>query len=461
MTWGSFLTRVLSLILVLPLILTRLEVGEIALWYLFSTIIALQFVLDMGFGVTFARVIAYAFAGSDVIYHTEMLENVEQKSPNWDKMAKIVSTMRGIYLRLSAIYVLLLITFGTLAVLRPIAQVKNPTDAKIAWVIIIAVAGVSFFGSSYSNYVQGLNKIALIRRWDSISSLATILTSFYVLLRWENLLYLVIAHQSWAVINVIRNRYLARHIEDGQFIKNSRAGIDRATLKELWPSTWRSGLGVLMSQGVVSLSGIIYSQFGDTNNVAAYFLGIRLIQAIRGFSMAPFYSRLYLMAQLRAKGDTAQQLLQAQKGMQLSYWTFVLSFIIVGLFADQLLLEIGSNAAFVGPVFWSLLGLGYFLERYGAMHIQLYTASGIIIWHIANGVTGLINISFLLLLFGHFDYYAIPMAYLIANAGFYSWYSASHSYRLYKLNIWQFEKLASLPAAIILILYIIFTAISK
>lgn len=461
MTWGSFLTRVLSLTLLLPLVLTRLEVGNITLWYLFSTIIAFQFILDMGFGVTFARVIAYAFAGSDSLYHTELLKKAKQISPNWDQMGKIVSTMQGVYLRLSIIYVLLLISLGTLAVLRPISQVKNSTEAKIAWAVIIIVAGISFFGSSYSNYLQGLNKIALIRRWDSISSIATILTSSYVLLRWENLLYLVISYQSWAVINVIRNRYLARHVEDGQFIRISRAGINRATLKELWPGTWRSGLGVMMSQGVVHLSGIIYSQFGETNNVATYFLGIRLIQALRGFSMAPFYSRLYLMAQLRAKGETVQQLLQAQKGMRLSYWTFVLSFIMVGLFMENVFLVIGSNAKFVSPIFWNLLGLGYFLERYGAMHIQMLTASGIIIWHKANGVTGLINIIFIILLFGYFDYYAIPIAYLIANAGFYSWYSASHSYRFYKLFIWQFEKLVSFPPALMLVLYVIFTVTFK
>jgi hypothetical protein len=63
MTWGSFATRSLSLIVVLPLVLNRLNTAEISLWYLFSTVIGLQLLADMGFSPTFSRVIAYGMGG--------------------------------------------------------------------------------------------------------------------------------------------------------------------------------------------------------------------------------------------------------------------------------------------------------------------------------------------------------------------------------------------------------------
>ena len=66
MTWVSFLVRSLSLIVVLPLILTRFSTEEIALWYLFITIIGLQMFVDMGLSPTFSRVISYAMGGADV-----------------------------------------------------------------------------------------------------------------------------------------------------------------------------------------------------------------------------------------------------------------------------------------------------------------------------------------------------------------------------------------------------------
>ena len=63
MTWSSFLARSLSLILVVPLILTHFSTEEIALWYLFSTIIGLQMLADVGFSPTFSRIIAYGVGG--------------------------------------------------------------------------------------------------------------------------------------------------------------------------------------------------------------------------------------------------------------------------------------------------------------------------------------------------------------------------------------------------------------
>jgi hypothetical protein len=63
MTWGSFLTRSLSLVAVLPLVLNKFPVEEITLWFLFSTIIVLQLIFQMGISPTFIRIISYAMAG--------------------------------------------------------------------------------------------------------------------------------------------------------------------------------------------------------------------------------------------------------------------------------------------------------------------------------------------------------------------------------------------------------------
>ena len=62
-TWGSYSTSTLNFIFVLPLLLTRLSTAEIALWYLFKSIMDLLPSADLGFGATFTRVIAYAMGG--------------------------------------------------------------------------------------------------------------------------------------------------------------------------------------------------------------------------------------------------------------------------------------------------------------------------------------------------------------------------------------------------------------
>lgn len=213
-----------------------------------------------------------------------------------------------------------------------------------------------------------------------------------------------------------------------------------------------------MSRGLIEASGLIFAQIGTSAAVASYLIALRLIQILSMYSQAPFYSKLPTLARLRAEGKLTQQIQVAHKGMQYAYWTFVLGFITLGLSAGPLLKLIGSNADFVSPLFWSLMGLAFMVERYGAMHLQLYSITNHIIWHIANGVSGIIYLLVSLLLFRIVGVYAFPIGILMGYLGFYAWYAAMHSYRVFKLNFWQFEQSTSLIPGTVLLVYVIGSA---
>ena len=457
MTWGSFLTRSLSLVIVLPLILTHLSTAEIALWYLFSTIIGLQMLADVGFSPTFSRVIAYGMGGLNT-FDLKDLRTIRQSpglsEPNWETIEKICSTMGAVYLRLTVISIFLLATLGTYALWKPISTIGDITSGWIAWNIILLASTVTLLGNTYSAYLQGVNQIALLRRWEILTSLGAIGTSFIVLLLGGGLLGLVIANQGWLVFNIFRNRWLCAKIEGGRFQKFTHKEIDPIVFEAVWPSAWRSGLGVFMSYGLVQISGVIYAQFGSASGVASYLLALRLMQTISQFSQAPFYSKLPLLAKLRSEGNLEQQVNVAKRGMLLAYWTYVAGFIGLGVLATPLLRLIGSNAEFVNPLLWGLMGLSMFAERYGAMHIQLYSTTNHIIWHIANGVSGVIYLVVVLALFKQIGVYAFPVGTLAGYLGFYSWYSARHSYRAFGLKFWDFERSAMFIPLLFMLIYL-------
>jgi hypothetical protein len=60
--------------------------------------------------------------------------------------------------------------------------------------------------------LQGLNEIALVRRWEAITSIAAVLTSFAVLLLGGRLLVLVAATQVWSALGALRNRFLCQQV---------------------------------------------------------------------------------------------------------------------------------------------------------------------------------------------------------------------------------------------------------
>lgn len=441
MTWTNMSTRILSTVVVLPLLLKRLDTAEIAMWYLFSSIMIIQILADIGFNDTFVRVFSFGYGGAGKADLGDLrVVSTKERGTNWDTIEAIWSTVAWINARLSVVVFILYVVAAPLLLKKNILTLQNPREGWIAYGVIALCSTVQFYGSRYNIYLQGVDKVALVNRWGTIASLFAILTSFAVLYIFGDLLTLVIANQIWIVINVVRNYFLARYVEDGRLRSFRHAGCDRQILQGVWPSAWRSGIGIIMSNVVVNASGLIYAQVGNVKDVASYLLGFRLIQTVVMFSLAPFYSKLPLMARLRAEGKIEEQVAIAKLGMKYSYWVFVAGFLVIGLLASPLLGIIKSNAQFVAPLLWSLMGVAFFIERFGAMHIQLYSTTNHIIWHRANGITGTI---YLLLSFGLIriiGVYSFPVALIVGHLAFYSWYSAKHSYALIGTKFFAFEK---------------------
>lgn len=443
MTWGSFLSRSLTLILVLPLVLTRLQTGDIALWYLFSSIISLQTLMDAGFSPSFTRVIAFAMGGLEVKDLSNPSLNKDTKDgkiqANWQTIESICATMWMVYRRIALILLPTLLIFGTLALARGVSLSSNPTQAWLSWAVILITTILTLMGNAYKSYLQGINKIALLRRGEIAISMGAIVSSAITLLLGGGLLGLVIANQSWRVLNILLNRFLSRNAEDRKFKFFQAQTKDKNVWDAVWPSAWRTGLGVFMSYGLLQLSGIFYSQVGDAANISSYLLGLRLIQMISQFSRAPLYSKIPLLSQLHVTDKYHEKLKIMKKGMTLSYWVYVFMFIALGILGQPLLKYIGSNADFPDTRLWILMGLALFSQCYGAMHLQIYSITNHIIWHISNGISGIIYAALCVFLFPLFSVYAFPTSLLLSNLSFYCWYNAKHSYKEFGFKILPFE----------------------
>ena len=459
-TWGYLLASSLSGLVVLPLVLTKFSTAEIIVWYLMLTFVGLQQVVDVGFSPTFSRIITYLMGGVAI---DDLRRPSKSGTGNLDAgdLNRVYSTMRKVYFRLGIAWTVLLLIVGSLALQRPISQLRDARSAWIAWGVIVVVSYVAFSANQYVSYLMGLNEVALLRRWDAIAAIGAIVTSFSVLFSGGGLLALVIANQVWQLLNAARKARLARSAVDGLMRSFSRQPFDKRVFNAVWPSAWRSGVGVLMSYGVIQSSGIIYAQVGSTANVATYLLGLRFMQIVTQFSSAPFYSKIPTFSRLYAEGRIAELLHFAQRGMRLSHWAFVLGFGGTGLLVGPLLKYIGSNASFPGPLLWILMGLAFFADRFGAMHIQLYSVTNHIIWHIANGVCGTVYLAVSLGLLHLIGAYAFPVGMIAGYYGFYSWYSARYSYAKFGLKPIAFEKTTSLRPALALLATFVLIALQS
>lgn len=461
MTWLSYSTKALSLFGVLPLVLKKLAPEDIVLWYLYSTIIALQFIADFGFRQTFSRIISYAYGGAKDLNGQVDRNEEEIAEPNIILLQKIVSTMMYVYKRLVAIIFIIMAIFGTWAMIKPISAVANINEAWFSWVVIVITSCVYFFSKVYLNFLEGIFKIALVRRIEALTSLGSILSSIIVLIFVPTLMNLVLVNQFWVFVAACRDWYLCKGVESGLFIKiSNKLPLDREFFKQVWRPAWRSGISGLMSAGLTNFTGIVYAQVGNTTDVAAYLLALRLITQVREISMAPFYSKIPYMTILWVNNRKEEFVKVVQRGMILSHITFVLGVGLIGFFLSYFLKFIGSEVVFVSSTMWCLLSIAFFAHRFGAMHIQVYLTSNHVISHIADIVAGGIFICTSFFMVKIIGIYAIPIGMILGYMLFYCWFAVYYSYKfLGKGQFWKFERVASFPAIFLLIMYIVISIV--
>jgi hypothetical protein len=137
--------------------------------------------------------------------------------------------------------------------------------------------------------------------------------------------------------------------------------------------------------------------------------------------------------------------------MRRTNWILTVGVVAIALLSDKLLALVHSNTPFVTGEVWGMLGLALLCERIGAMHLQLYSTTNRVLWHIANGVSGIIMLVAIPIAYQRFQLLGFPLGIVIAYVVFYIPYCVRLSYREFKLNIGDFDLTASVIPLLLLV----------
>jgi hypothetical protein len=434
MTWLALGVRLGGFAILLPLVLAKFTDAEVSVWLLFSAIASFQVIADFGFGPTFSREISYGFAGRSLVGLQEPLamqsspDPAAAENPNWAAIASATAAMLWLYRRIALATLVLLAVFGTWAVMLPIERIGQSHAAWLAWGAVALTTSAAIYGNAYVSFLVGANRIDLQKRWEAlVGGISLIAQSMAVVLDW-GLIGVVLVAQMALLAQMLVNRVLAIRIFGGRFGNVGHCEMNRIVLGSLLPVAWRTAIGTIMSIGISQGMAVAVANLLVAAEAASVQLALRVMQIISQFSQVPFYTRIPELNRLRAGGHTAQLAAAAAGAVRTSLWIYVLSAVMVDLGVRQLLTLISSQTFFPEKLFWLLLMLAVFAERFGAMHINLLLTSNKAIAHIANGVTGLIWIVGMLILYPVIDSLALPVSMLIAYVGFYAPYSVIHSH---------------------------------
>ena len=462
-TWASFGSRSLQYVLVLPIAALMLPDAELAVWLIFVSMISVRVLFDLGLYATFSRFIASAMGGAQTLRADPLGDPAllaGRGQANWTLIASIVAATRFCYAWLAVVLFLGFASVGSWLMQRPIAQLDSQDAGWYAWAQICLTLPVGLYGGRYLSLLVGMDKIALFRRTEAVCILGGNLAAVGLFLAGQGILEAVMAVQGFALINVLINRHHYRKnlAMVGRIKVSKEARHD--VLGALWPQLWRSSVGILMTTAVIHLTGFAYAQYVPAAEVAAYLLVLHYVLALNQFSQAPFYAKLPKLAGLRASGRQDEFRNLAITAISRALWCYALGGVLmIALLEAGRWMGWGIMPALNPWMLWIML-LAFYAERVGAMHLQIHSLSNHIIWHIANGLSGVILIICSYVLYPIVGALAFALAILVAYAGFYSWYSARFSYKVLETKAWAFERMTSFRPGLILVVCVLLSILA-
>jgi hypothetical protein len=446
-TWGSLSTKSVSLVIVLPQVLRGFSAEDAGVWFVFSSVLAVQNVLGFGFSPSFSRLLSYARAGAPVGQMEDLRSGaaiVSQLDTNWESIDQLCSCMRRVFFGLSLGSFVIMATVGTKSVGHSIALAGGRSSLWIAWFILCVVSSTTFWSTYYVSYLQGMDRLADWRRSEIVLSMAGIISAFIVLKAGGGVLPLVIAYQFWTLFSVLVYRRLCAEVTP-QFLSLGQRSWEGRVFRLVWDSAWKNGITNILSNGLVQATGVIQAQSGTAAMTVTYNLMLRVVTMCSQVVQAPFITKLPELARRRALGDQEGQVRLLKRAMRFTHWGIVAIFCAVMFGAPIFISVLRPKALIFDPLLWSLFGLNLFFERHGAMLNQIRNLTNKPLEHI--GIVGffVINVTLMWWLHPSMGIYTYPIALLATQLSFSLWFSAATAYPVIGVEALSYERTVSAP----------------
>jgi hypothetical protein len=446
MTWASLFSRMGMVVFILPLILIEFDELEISIWFLFIILTRIRDIFDFGLLDNIARTYSYAYK-NDAVEDGSGLE--------YQKIYKIKDFSKNIYKKAT---LLCLISLSIIGFSVLIYKVGIHQEAFVYWIsLALLILSSSFFiyGNQYVAIFVGLNQIALVKYWDTIFSTLNIISLILVLLVHPSFMLVIIVNSLWIVLTVIRNILLFRILDKVCNIPPTPATfndkLSRNDANLIISNAKKEFFSSIFSVGFIQLVNLIISAKFPINLSNQYLLFDNLMEQIKNVSRAPFYTKRPSIAMAISKNKYITKDV-VYFPILFSHLTFTLGVVFMLLFGTLLLELINSNIPF-DPTLWCVIGCAGFIERFTAMHNQLYVIiNNKILTHIYMPITAIISTLIIGLFYWVDNVMLFPIAISIGYLIYFSWRVSKDNYNYFKQSAVSFELKLTIPFIFVFIL---------
>jgi O-antigen/teichoic acid export membrane protein len=268
--------RLVSGIVLLPLVLHELSTADLGMYYVLLSLVALAPLIDFGFAPTIGRFIGYAMGGAKTLQAQGVFKSAESPAaPNYALLWQLLLTTRRLYRYIALGVFIIMGIWGTYVVELRIAETTSQLITRLAWGTTLVATALDIYWYWWNTFLMGMNEVRSAARISLLATLVRLVVAGALLLSGAGLLSVPIG----SLVGSALSRSLAR-LKCLALLKDQPCPeqIDiKEHLRILWPNSWR--LGTQFMSGYLTINAntaICLYAFGLAAN-ARYGLSMQLM----------------------------------------------------------------------------------------------------------------------------------------------------------------------------------------
>lgn len=387
-TWLNLISKSSSLILLIPLIYNYLSSYEIVNWFLILTVLSFISIFDFGLLPNTTRIF------SRVIGENRKTNSQVERAY---KTGNVISTTKKTYKHLTVLVFFVGIIIGYSYLYSRFDQMLS--THRIILILMVFLSGcLAIYNNFYLSLLNGKLMVSLTQRTLAMINILVVIASAITLMITKSFFFTTLVFisnhiLSFFILQNLSKKMLKKELETVKRVKHKRFSFK----SEVISSSWKSGVGVFFSLGLINVYSFIVVELFSDQTSAMYMFYVQIVRTISSFSQAPFYSHIPNFNQLYGEGKIKKFTEQIHQKFNLSLLTYFVLVSLASLILPYFVKILNIQQAFLANNFWFWLVISFYTERiYGGL-IQTLSISKMIVWHWSNGSTALISLAIVFL----------------------------------------------------------------
>jgi O-antigen/teichoic acid export membrane protein len=350
-------------VILLPFILHFLAPEELGIWYAFGNIYALVVLIDFGFAPTFLRNLTYAWSGSVELREEGFLSVEDAEKPNYHLFTLILKITKRVYLYMSSIMLLLMLTVGAVYIRIITKDIGNNTII-IAYIIYSAGACANLLFNYHILVLKSIGAYKGSQQAIVLSKVVQLFVSGIGIALGGGLVILSCSYIMAGIVLRLGSRHFFKKEKDvaEYLVHRKRINITKyemkKTFKTLWVNTKKAGV-LTLAQTIMVQSGLFFcSAFVGIHKGAGYGLCSQLVYIIIAIGEIYFSTNLASLTSARIKSDFQRQQTIFSTSLVILWGVTFSGIAVLSLFGPVLLRIAGSSIGLAVPM---LIVMGFYL----------------------------------------------------------------------------------------------------